>query len=104
MFATKAAVLVTLVRTGYFDEMAKKKTWEGKTQLSLNLGHVIVNSRLFTVLIVLLLQDVFLLKTPGGGGFGQTSMEVPKKKRKGTGVQFAQKGSIADYNRLQESA
>jgi 5-oxoprolinase (ATP-hydrolysing) len=48
--------------------------------------------------------DIFVLKSPGGGGYGNPATETPKKVRKVTGVHFETKGSVVDYNRLQQSA
>ena len=61
--------------------------------------------------IILFVQDIFLLQTPGGGGFGQLENELaePDRKRKRLDKETATvsttvgRGSVYNYQRAQES-
>ena len=63
-------------------------------------------SPLFPItLFVSLLQDIFHLETPGGGGYGDPKMKFvaqpPASKKQRV---YAAKGSLATYKLIQESA
>ncbi len=48
-------------------------------------------------------QDTLRLETPGGGGYGEPTETVPAAKRPRVN-QFTTRGSLANYQRTQESA